>query len=827
MANRRWMKAARAGVAAVAGVGMAMAAVAAEWPVAKVYGGDRLRRIALPVGGIGTGTISLDGRGGLVDWQLTNVPAMGYQPAEYGTDVPSFVLWVRDGQGAKSVRALEGPMTDDEYLDGEGRTFAHRGFPRFDAAEFAAAYPFGQVTLTDRTLPVRVRVKAFNPFVPGDSEASSLPVMVLSYEVENLTDEPVEAAVCGKLRNFIGCDAIPTNLTWTGKAKLYRGASGGNEYREAKGLKGVRMFPKNVDPKSAGWGTFALSTDAADGVSARTAFAKAPWYAPTVELYDDFGADGRLDLASPEQGGEKNPMAALAVKKTVPAKGKAVFSFYFTWSFPNRSVWQQGRESLVGNHYTLRYRDAWQAAEEIVPRLPELERRTAAFVTAFLASSAPAELKEAALFNLAVLRSPTVFRLPSGHMMAWEGVLDHIGFCEGSCTHVWNYEQATAFLFPDLARTMRDVEFNYATGVDGGMSFRAELPLFRANANRERAADGQMGTIVKAYREWKLSGDRAFLDSVWPNVKKALAFAWTAKENAWDADRDGVMEGPQGNTMDVDYWGPNPQMAFWYLGALKAGAAMAREEGDAEFAVECEQLYAKGRDAFDKVAFNGEYFEQKIPEAKKDAAFQLGEGCLVDQLVGQTIARLVGLGELGDAAHARAAIASVAKYNYVSDLGKWFNPLRAYGLAGESGLVMASWPRGFRKNPFPYYSEVMTGFEYVAASELYYQGMDELALRTVRDVRARFDGAKRNPFSEPEAGHHYARSMASWGTYLAWSGFGWDATTGEMRFADREGVHFFAVGPAWGVATVKGGKAELRFIEGTLPVRKVTVAKLP
>ena len=794
-----------------------------EWPVLKTYDAGHLRRIALPVGGIGTGTISLGGRGELTDWQITNIPAIGFQPAEYGADAPSFVLWTKDAKGERKLKVLEGPMLPEEYLNGEGRPFAYRGLPRFDAASFAAAYPFGQVTLTAKDLPVRVRVKAFNPFVPGDSAASSLPVMALAYEVENLTDAPVEAAVCGKMRNFIGCSACPTNVDWRGESAVYRGFSGTNALFAANGLRGVKMLPKDVNPRATGWGTFALTTDDGEGVSARTAFGRNLWYMPTVELHDDFGADGRLDLPSPEPGKERNPMLALAVKKTVPAKGKAVFPFYLTWSFPNRRVWQQDDLHFVGNHYAVRYRDAGQAAEEIVPRLPELERRTAAFVSAFLSSSAPVELKEAALFNLAVLRSPTVFRLPSGHLMGWEGVINHMGFCEGSCTHVWNYEQATAFLFPDLARTMRDVEFNYATGLDGGMSFRAELPLFRATAGKERAADGQMGTILKAYREWKLSGDRAFLDSIWPNVKKALAFAWTAKKDAWDADKDGVMEGPQGNTMDVDYWGPNPQMAFWYLGALKAGAAMAREEGDTAFASECETLYAKGRAAFDRVSFNGEYFEQKIPEAKKDASCQLGAGCLVDQLVGQTFARLVGLGALGDAAHARAAIQSVAKYNFVPDLGDWFNPLRAYGLAGESGLVMASWPRGFHKNPFPYYSEVMTGFEYAAASEMYYQGLDDLALRTVRSVRARHDGAKRNPFSEPEAGHHYARSMASWGTYLAWSGFGWDATTGEMRLANRAGVHFFAVGPAWGVATVGADKVEIGFAEGRLPIRKVLV----
>ena len=104
-----------------------------------------------------------------------------------------------------------------------------------------------------------------------------------------------------------------------------------------------------------------------------------------MRLNDDFGTDGRLDLPSPEPGKEKNPMAALAVKKPVPAKGKAVFPFYLTWSFPNRRVWEQKDVGLVGNHYALRYRNAEQAATEIVPRLAELERRTLAFVGAFLA----------------------------------------------------------------------------------------------------------------------------------------------------------------------------------------------------------------------------------------------------------------------------------------------------------------------------------------------------------------------------------------------------------------------------------------------------------
>lgn len=101
---------------------------------------------------------------------------------------------------------------------------------------------------------------------------------------------------------------------------------------------------------------------------------------------------------------------------------------------------------MVGNYYSSKYEDAWDAAERIVPRIPNLEDQTLRFVNAFLSSTYPDVVKEAALFNLATLRSQTVFRLPGGHMMGWEGVMDRFGSCAGSCTHVWNYEVATPFL---------------------------------------------------------------------------------------------------------------------------------------------------------------------------------------------------------------------------------------------------------------------------------------------------------------------------------------------------------------------------------------------
>ena len=420
--------------------------------------------------------------------------------------------------------------------------------------------------------------------------------------------------------------------------------------------------------------------------------------------------------------------------------------------------------------------------------------------------------------------------------MGWEGVMDRYGSCQGSCTHVWNYEMATPFLFGDLSKTMRDVEFNYATKENGLMNFRADLPLSAAAKGNAAAADGQMGCIMKIYRDWQLSGDYNFLSKNWKQIKKVLSYAWI--EKGWDANQDGVMEGSQHNTMDVNYFGPNPQMGFWYLGALKACSKMAAAMQDKDFEKKCTSLYDKGSQWIDENLFNGEYYEHKITDPTsfefldmdshntKIPEFQLGKGCLVDQLVGQYMAHICGLGYLADKGHIQTTLKSIMKYNYVKDFSRHFNNMRSYVLGNESGLLMASWPKGRLEVPFPYFAEVMTGFEYCAAVSMLYEGMNTEALICIQSIRDRHDGAKRNPFSEAECGHHYARSMASWATIIALSDFNYSAVDKAFHITSNPGTYFWSNGYSWGTCTVSKNSFEIEVKKGELNLKKIMVGKI-
>jgi hypothetical protein len=379
---------------------------------------------------------------------------------------------------------------------------------------------------------------------------------------------------------------------------------------------------------------------------------------------------------------------------------------------------------------------------------------------------------------------------------------------------------------------MRDVEFGKETDDDGAMSFRAKLPLDEGLWGKA-AADGQMGCIMKMYRDWQLSGDTLMLARLWPNVKKALEFCWIP--GGWDANKDGVMEGCQHNTMDVEYYGPNPQMGLWYLGALKAAGKMAAFMQDTVFANTCQSLFAHGSRWIDSALFNGEYYVHKIipPMDKVNIApsllvgmgssdfanpdYQLGNGCLVDQLIGQMMAHVCDLGYLTDPDHIRTTLKSIMKYNYKSSLIDHFNCLRTFALGEEAALLMASYPNERPDNPFPYFTEVMTGFEYTAAIGMLYENQTENGLKCITSVRNRYDGLKRNPYDEAECGHHYGRAMISWAEILALTGFHYSAMDQEMTFSPKNGNYFWSTGYAYGTIAQKG--------RGTKRLITITVMK--
>ena len=740
-------------------------AEAEKWPVLRSYAGEHLRRVKMPLGGIGTGTISLAGNGALVDWEIRSKPSKGFVPGAgrypwFGLS-PFFALRTETSDGDVKARILEGPV-DSEYYEGHsGARACNHGFTRWRGCTFRVAYPLAQVALEDPALPVTATLEAMNPLLPGDADASGIPAALLRWKITNVSAAPLKASVFCLLAN-------PAS------------GAGSVARVEQDGLTGVRLGAEGPDLLRSGEITLALPQDS----GAITTATESGNELDNAGLWQQFVDSGKAG------NGGRRAYASVAVAFDLQPGETKTLPFALAWRFAHRYGWSKGADGKpvdLGNWYATRYPTALAAAQDLLTNLVAYEKGTVAFVRSVLAKRAPDVVKEAALFNLSTLRTETCFRTADGHFFSWEGCFDDEGVCSGTCTHVWGYEHALIDVWPSLAKDMTELQFGTALDERGCMHFRIVQPL---EANRDPkiprwdAADGHLQCLVKAYENWRKTGDDAWMRKLYPNIRRALEFVWI--ENGWDGDGDGVIEGCQHNTMDVEYVGPNPQMEFLYLAALKAAAAMADGADDAAFAAKCRALAEKGSAWTEANLFNGDYYEQKVvpmtvtpaegtyPRNVKDLAHpdrQLGDGCLVDQLLGDYAARAVGLGPVADERHAQKTLETILERNASANFEIGFNHMRGFALPDEPSLKMAWYPKDRReKHPFPYYTETMTGFEYVVAAALAQRGDFARAERVVRDIRGRYDGKKRNPFDEAECGHHYVRALAAWTVLRAFTG---------------------------------------------------------
>ena len=483
-----------------------------------------------------------------------------------------------------------------------------------------------------------------------------------------------------------------------------------------------------------------------------------------------------------------NKLVGSLVRRLGLAPGESkTATFILAWHFPNLFLSlafhaggeRNQRPVLRGRYYGTKFDSAAAVARSVATNADRLVSQTELWRETWYDSTLPFWFLDRTLINIGTLASSTAYRLADGRFYGWEGV----GSCAGTCTHVWSYEQAMGRLFPELDILLRDrvdykpgVGFNPATGTIGN----------RAEVGPKPAADGQAGTILRTYRDHLVSADNAFLTRNWPSIKKAVAWLFTL-----DSNGDGILDLGQANTLDATWYGQVPWITGLALAAIRAGEKMAAAMGDENFAQQCRAFADLGQANFTKSMWNGEYFEQ-IPDPTKLTEVGSYNGCEIDQVLGQSWAFQAGLGRVLPEKETKTALQAIWKYNFAPDVGPFrerFKAGRWFAMPGESGLLMCSWPHGDQqrvtKGIDSYFNECMAGFEHQVAGHMIWEGMVQEGLAVERAIHDRYAAAKRNPWCEIECGDHYARSMASYGVFLAACGFEYDGPAGHLGFAPR------------------------------------------
>jgi uncharacterized protein (DUF608 family) len=811
-----------------------------------VYKGEHLDRIAFPLGGIGAGMVCLEGVGGLTHLSMRNTIEFYHEPKR------TFAALTIKG-GKNTARVLEGPNPEWKYFGapgtGNGASGFDYGLPRFAKAEFLARFPFATVNLEDDDVPLEVELTGWSPFIPGNADDSSLPAAFLEYRFKNTTRDDVEAMFSFNTENFMGKNDEQSIRAFDDGFLL-------------------RQEPSEDKP----WllGECAVWVDDSSAVVDHCWF-KGGWWDSITLAWRNI-AEG-IPRANPPQEGRAPGASIFVPFKLAPGEEKT-FRVHMAWHVPNTTLRfgedpKEEEASAAGESaccsggectprtekethvpwYAGRFENAAAVARYAEAEYDRLRADSALFRDAFYRSTLPPEVTEAVAANLTILKSPTVLRQTDGRIWAWEGCGDSGGCCMGTCTHVWNYAQAMPHLFPDLERTMRRTEFNENQYPDGRQVFRGSLPI-RQSAFPYPASDGQLGSIMQVYREWRISGDNDWLREYWPKVQQSMDFCISY----WDPRETGLLEEHHHNTYDIDYWGPDGHVGSFYLGALTAFIRMG-EFMNADTS-RYQQLLEKGLKRLHDELWNGEYFIQKIEwegyerppqplnpedngEGYRDVVdlineqgtrYQYGVGCLSDGVLGFWMARMSGLEEpIADEQKVAANLKNIHKYNIRHDLRTHANPQRpSFAMGDDGGLLLCTWPHGGELAiPFVYSDEVWTGIEYQVASHLMLEGMVDEGLEIVRVCRDRFDGRRRNPFNEYECGHWYARAMSSYGLIQGLTGIRYDAVDKTLYIDSKIGddfTSFLSTASGFGVAGLKNGKPFVSMSKGKLKVEKVLVS---
>jgi uncharacterized protein (DUF608 family) len=629
--------------------------------------------------------------------------------------------------------------------------------------------------------------------------------------------------------------------------KVVRSAVGADDNRmkphafDVRELKGKQAQIEIVDNDKGSWGNV--------GVGPIT-FSDLPAGAKDLEAMAGFGTmglallgDADHDLSFPAARGgmdgaftdgtpgndasspfDQKLVGSLGHKLRLPPGQSATVDYVLTWHFPNLELERLGN---VGRHYATKFDSAQAVARYVVQEFPRLAAETKLWRDTWYDSTLPHWFLDRTFLNISILATNTAYRFANGRFYAWEGV----GCCPGTCTHVWHYAHAMARLFPELERLTREhvdlgLGYNEKTGVMG----------FRAEFDRNLAVDGQAGTLLRCYREHQMSADDSFLKRNWPRIKEAFQPLLKL-----DADRDGIMQGAQMNTLDLPWYGKIAWLSSLYVAALRAGEQMARRMGEPDFADRCRATADRGADNLVRELFDGEYFINKVDPKQLDKV-NSGTGCEIDQVFGQSWAFQVGLGRVLPEHETRSALRSLWKYNFTPDVGPYrraFKDGRWYAMPGEAGLLMCSFPRNDwdynnAKGAGPswatgYFNECMNGFEHQVAGHMIWEGMVQEGLAIERAIHDRYAASRRNPWNEIECGDHYGRSMASHGVFLAACGYEYDGPAGLLGFAPRLTPEDFrapfTAAEGWGTFEQKreGGtqKASIKVVWGKLRLRKL------
>ena len=706
-------------------------------------------RSGIALGGIGAGFAELRKDGIFYNWNIFNNQPKGAGPKinlpentmlffivryeEKGKDPQLKLLQIDDGY---NVAVIRNQLYEFPWLSG------------METIEYSARFPFINMKFTDSDMPFDIELEAYSPFIPNDVKNSSLPAMHLNFKITSKTNNPVDVMLMATLRNAVGYDV---------NDKLYSTELQDSDYKICE------MSCTGMDTKESSFGTMALAS-----LSPETShYLGWNWRYPYYEYVLQNGTLPNIDdtkerniIEIDKTTGKKRPLkplfSTLAVSGNLENAEVLENSFIVSWDFPN--AYDLKLKKIVGNYYSNFFNSATEVADYFIENREDLYNQSKNFLNNFYESSIEPFILNQINSQLNTFITSSYFD-KQGRFGIQEGLTSDRKWA-GLATNDVGMQGSVPIiaLFPELHKSgMRVIKaMQHESGETAHVFYPGSVnnDEFWAVNGLNKRIDVNSDYVILAMRDFFWTNDKAFLEEMWPSIKKTLDYVLEKRDSDGDLQPDVNLRNSYDN---VPIYGFSAYVNTKWMSAITSAIAGAKILGDSAAEKKYKEVLEKGKELFDEKLWTGEYYRLYNNEDGKEHP-GMNEGCLTDQIVGQWTNQLSGLDDIYPEARVKQVLQTIMNLSYKPGFG----------------LRNGSWPGDdfyhvvVRDPALPGYmyecdqlNIFWSGTELAFASFLIYEDMYDQALDVIKTVDDRYRNAGRY-WDHQEWGGHYYRAMSAW-----------------------------------------------------------------
>lgn len=717
----------------------------------------------VPLGGLGTGRVDICRDGRFRHFTGHNNQDM---PIDHPDGLDGAWLSLRCGSDERLLASR--PMA---------------GFSPCSRLEFEAAFPRATLRAPDVFPSVDATVTLSGCLKPRDLRISSLPAILVRWELHNRSSRPV----------VVTCRMAWPNLVGTGggigRPEEHTGyGDGAYRYWEAPDAPTVNPL-EGVGYRGLRYGNIRHPVcPAADGFH----------YLAARGLSTDVHVT--LD---PRRGSVERSLS-------LPPGTSSWADMVLVWEMPH---WIDSLGVERGLFWQNHFRDGAAVVHFLFSRFDWLWQEIGMLGTVFRQTDLPEWMWRRLLNATYPLVTNSVF-YRDGRFSINEGPTEMSGVY-GTMDQRLAAHPATQLLFPKLNRQELE-QFAAVMKPNGEVNHDLGTGHLERGPAGQRWPDVQCSFAIQAARHARTTGEAEFAAAFWPRVRLALE-----RHAQWAEQGGGVAQlGPStglGTSYDAyAYEGTTAYLGTLWIAALQIARRWAREVGDGEFAARAEEWIQAARRRLEEDLWNGRYYR-----ACGSGGVASNENAHAGMLAGEYFARLLAGEDVLPQDRLQACAEALATL-HGSD--RFAMPPDEVTPDGQSGSLYG-W--------MPY-------IESFCLAPLVLLEHSTRAVAIWERIVRRMDGDGRHPCDtrlmyrpttgEPSWGAWYMSAPASWLVYEALLDFAYTPADGALRLRPQLRGRFAVIHPLfWGLGRREGGTLSFEclrvFRRSRLMVGSLEVAK--